>query len=72
MFAVAYSREVASFLDLDSSECERPEFALIMSGSAPLPGRSVQICWVTAGIGLQEWLTTLFAVTSAKLHDTLP
>ncbi|KAI8475947.1 MAG: hypothetical protein J3K34DRAFT_453224 [Monoraphidium minutum] len=35
---VAYSREVAELLDLDSTECERPEFALLMAGAAPLPG----------------------------------
>jgi uncharacterized protein YdiU (UPF0061 family) len=37
---VAYSRDVAALLDLDPSECERPEFPMIMSGQAPLPGRS--------------------------------
>lgn len=35
---VAYSNEVAALLDLDRAECERPEFALVMSGGAPLPG----------------------------------
>jgi len=37
-YLVAYSREVCELLDLDPAECERPEFPLIMSGSAPLPG----------------------------------
>eukprot|EP00879_Flechtneria_rotunda_P013375 GHRR01013965.1.p1 GENE.GHRR01013965.1~~GHRR01013965.1.p1 ORF type:complete len:250 (+),score=55.34 GHRR01013965.1:94-843(+) len=37
-YLVAYSKEVAELLDLDPSECERPEFALVMSGSAPLLG----------------------------------
>lgn len=39
VIAVAYSREVTESLDLDVSQCERPEFALIMSGAAPVPGR---------------------------------
>lgn len=33
-----YSPEVASLLNLDASECERPEFAMVFSGQAPLPG----------------------------------
>ncbi|KAF8058303.1 selO [Scenedesmus sp. PABB004] len=35
---VAYSAAVAALLGLDPAECERPEFALVMSGAAPLPG----------------------------------
>lgn len=35
---VAYSKEVCELIDLDPAECERPEFPLVMSGSAPLPG----------------------------------
>ncbi|WIA41728.1 hypothetical protein OEZ86_009071 [Tetradesmus obliquus] len=35
---VAYSRDVAGLLDVDPAECERPEFAMVMSGAAPLPG----------------------------------
>lgn len=30
--------QVAAFLDLDPSECERPEFAMILAGAAPFPG----------------------------------
>lgn len=35
---VAYSKDVCKLLGLDPSEGERPEFALIFSGAAPLPG----------------------------------
>jgi hypothetical protein len=35
---VAYSTEVCALLDLDPAECERPEFALVFGGAAPLPG----------------------------------
>ncbi|KAL6745399.1 hypothetical protein V8C86DRAFT_1755079 [Haematococcus lacustris] len=35
---IAYSAKVACLLGLDPSECERPEFPLIASGAAPLPG----------------------------------
>jgi uncharacterized protein YdiU (UPF0061 family) len=34
---VAYSAEVAQMVGLDPAECERPEFAAIFSGNAPLP-----------------------------------
>jgi hypothetical protein len=37
---VAYSKEACKLLDLDASECERPEFPLIFSGCAPLPNGS--------------------------------
>lgn len=30
--------QVCALLDLDPLEAERPEFALIMAGAAPLPG----------------------------------
>jgi hypothetical protein len=33
------ARQVCELLDLDPAECERPEFALVMAGAAPLPGR---------------------------------
>lgn len=35
---IAYSAEVAALLELDASEVERPEFPLLFSGQAPLPG----------------------------------
>ncbi len=35
---VAASADAARLLDLDPSELERPEFALVMAGAAPLPG----------------------------------
>lgn len=38
-YLMAYSPEVCDLIDLDPKECERPEFALIMAGAAPLPGR---------------------------------
>lgn len=34
---VAYSHAACQELGLDPTECERPEFPLIMGGSAPLP-----------------------------------
>ncbi|KAG2451971.1 hypothetical protein HYH02_003744 [Chlamydomonas schloesseri] len=37
-YTISYSAQVARLLGLDPSECERPEFALVMSGAAPLPG----------------------------------
>lgn len=38
-YLVAYSKGTAALLELDTQECERPEFPLLFSGSAPLPGR---------------------------------
>lgn len=35
---VACAPEVANLIGLDPEECERPEFPLIFSGNAPLPG----------------------------------
>lgn len=35
---VAASSEVAELIGLDPSEFQRPEFAMIFSGNAPLPG----------------------------------
>ncbi|KAG2441588.1 hypothetical protein HXX76_003209 [Chlamydomonas incerta] len=37
-YTISYSAQVARLLGLDPTECERPEFALVMSGAAPLPG----------------------------------
>ncbi|PNW71311.1 hypothetical protein CHLRE_16g648900v5 [Chlamydomonas reinhardtii] len=37
-YTITYSAKVARLLGLDPTECERPEFALVMSGAAPLPG----------------------------------
>lgn len=37
-YLMAYSDEVCKLLDLDPTECERPEFPIVMSGQAPLPG----------------------------------
>jgi len=37
-YVVAYSEEVCNLLGLDPKECGRPEFAMVMSGQAPLPG----------------------------------
>lgn len=34
---VAYSANVAHMIGLDPAECERPEFAAVFSGNAPLP-----------------------------------
>ena len=34
---MAYSPAVARMIGLDPAECERPEFAAVMSGNAPLP-----------------------------------
>jgi hypothetical protein len=41
--------QVAELLDLDPSECERPEFALLMAGAAPLPGRCARGVGARAG-----------------------
>ncbi|CAL8469913.1 g9455 [Coccomyxa elongata] len=35
---VAYSGDVARMIGLDPAECDRPEFAAVFSGNAPLPG----------------------------------
>ena len=35
---VAHSPEVAALIGLDPGECERPEFAAVFAGNAPLPG----------------------------------
>lgn len=35
---IAYSKDVAAMIGLDPADCERPEFAMIFSGNAPLPG----------------------------------
>jgi uncharacterized protein YdiU (UPF0061 family) len=35
---VAYSAEAAALVGLAPAECERPEFAMVFSGNAPLPG----------------------------------
>ncbi|PNH10980.1 hypothetical protein TSOC_002234, partial [Tetrabaena socialis] len=37
-YLIAYSAEVARMVGIDPTECERPEFPLLMSGAAPLPG----------------------------------
>jgi hypothetical protein len=37
-WTVTFSPEVCELLSLDPSECQRPEFAMIFSGAAPLPG----------------------------------
>lgn len=34
---MAYSASVAHMIGLDPAECERPEFAAVFSGNAPLP-----------------------------------
>ena len=47
-YIVAYSEEACNLLGLDPEECKRPEFALVMSGQAPLPGTYVQRVLVTA------------------------
>ena len=43
---IAASPEVCSMLGLDVAEAERPEFAMIFSGNAPLPGGKpyAQVC----------------------------
>jgi hypothetical protein len=35
---VAASPEVAALIGLDPAECDRPEFAMLFAGNAPLPG----------------------------------
>lgn len=35
---VVFSADVARMVGLDPAECERPEFAAVFSGNAPLPG----------------------------------
>lgn len=43
---VAFSTDVCQLLGLDPAECERPEFPLIFSGSAPLPnGKPYAQCY---------------------------
>jgi len=37
-YLIDFSTQMAGEIGLDPSECERPEFALIMSGAAPMPG----------------------------------
>ncbi|GFR46339.1 hypothetical protein Agub_g7910, partial [Astrephomene gubernaculifera] len=37
-YLIAYSEKVARLIGLNPSECLRPEFPLLMSGAAPLPG----------------------------------
>ncbi|GIL74668.1 hypothetical protein Vretifemale_4594 [Volvox reticuliferus] len=37
-YLISYSSQVAQLVGLDPTECERPEFPLLMSGAAPLPG----------------------------------
>ncbi|KAF5831621.1 hypothetical protein DUNSADRAFT_12812 [Dunaliella salina] len=37
-YLIDFSTQMAEELGLDPSECERPEFALVMSGAAPMPG----------------------------------
>ncbi|GIL48322.1 hypothetical protein Vafri_4601 [Volvox africanus] len=45
-YLVSYSSQVARLVGLDPTECERPEFPLLMSGAAPLPGsRSYAACY---------------------------
>ncbi|GLC40033.1 hypothetical protein PLESTB_001518300 [Pleodorina starrii] len=37
-YLISYSSQVARLVGLDPTECERPEFPLLMAGAAPLPG----------------------------------
>ena len=36
-YLISYSKEVCDLIELDEDECERPEFASVMSGQSPLP-----------------------------------
>ena len=51
---MAYSAAVAQMIGLDPAECERPEFAAVMSGNAPLPSgpRPWAACYGGAQFGM--------------------
>jgi len=60
---------MAESLGLDPTECERPEFALVMSGAAPLPGsKTFSQCYGAHTFASAQLLQT--TCLQAGLHIT--
>lgn len=70
---VAFSGDVARMIGLDPAECDRPEFAAVFSGNAPLPGgpRPYAQCYGGHQFGMVRHTLELENSITASFYEAL-